>query len=224
MKRRMDLLFGILIICFLVLWYLGSENIKGIYKDGFILICGIGIISTLYILNRFVIFKKKISLSLQHILDNNFRTGISMSGSDEISFIADKFNKVINRINEFDLLREHKIDTLNRIITTINRNILDGVMILDMVSARIKINKAAQEIFNISQDDLSIDSVIKLEANSEFNKLYQDIINRRANTIAADLELFLPVLRAKAAISLKMFAIKDKDEQVNSILCIFNKS
>jgi len=221
MKRKVNVLFGIIIAIFMVLWYLGSESMPEYYSDSFVILIGLGVITALVIMDRLTIFRKKFDLALKHILDNNFRTGISMKGDDEFAQLAQKFNKAIDRINEYDALREIRVDTINRMLSTLNRNIQNGIMILDIGSSRIKINKAAQEIFNINQDELSIDSVIRLESNTEFRKMYQDIVERRANTIAADLELFLPILRAKAMVSLKMLAIKDKDEKLNSILCIF---
>ncbi|MCG2712272.1 MAG: hypothetical protein L6416_08135 [Candidatus Omnitrophica bacterium] len=224
MKREINILFGILVAIFLTIWFVGSEHMPSFYKNSFVFLVGIGIVVTLVILDRFIIFRKKLDLALKHILENNFHTGISMQGKDEFSLLAEKFNKAIDRINEFDILREHRVDTINRLLLTLNRNIQNGIMLLDIKTSRIKINKAAQEIFSISQDELSIDSVIKLEANSEFRKMYHDILERRANTISADLELFLPILKAKAVVSLKMFAIKDKDEKLNSILCIFRKT
>ena len=221
MKREINILFGILVATFLAIWFVGNEHMPSFYKDSFVLLVGIGIVIALVILDRFIIFRKKFNLALKHMLENNFRTGISMQGKDEFSHMSAKFNKVIDRINEFDILREHRVDTINRLLLTLNRNIQNGIMLLDIKSSRIKINRAAQEIFRISQDELSIDSVIKLESNSEFRKMYHDILERRVNTISADLELFLPILKAKAVVSLKMFAIKDKDEKLNSILCIF---
>ncbi len=224
MRNKIGVLSGIIVALFILLWYLGSKVTHGIYQDAFILLCGVGIILTLYVLDRITIFKKKLQLALTHILENNFRTGISIRGNDECSALARRFNAVTERINEYDRLRETRVDSLNRLTSALNRNIQDGIMILDLDTSRIKINKAAQEIFGIGQDDLSIDSVVKLATNSVFNKLYEDIINRRANTIAEELELFLPVLKAKARINLKMFAIKDKDEKLKSILCIFSKA
>ncbi|MFH1092629.1 MAG: hypothetical protein V1739_00580 [Candidatus Omnitrophota bacterium] len=224
MKREINILFGILVAIFLTIWFVGSEHMPSFYKDSFVLLVGIGIVVALVILDRFIIFKKKLELALRHILENNFHTGISMQGKDEFSALAEKFNKAIDRINEFDVLREHRVDTINRLLLTLNRNIQNGIMLLDINSSRIKINKAAQEIFGISQDELSVDSVIKLEANAEFRKMYHDILERRVNTISADLELFLPILKAKAVVSLKMFSIKDKDEKLNSILCIFRST
>ncbi|MFH1063335.1 MAG: hypothetical protein V1747_10715 [Candidatus Omnitrophota bacterium] len=221
MKRKLNIIFGIIIAVFAEIWYLGTNNMPPFYSDSIVILCGMGIVGALFVLNRFIIFRKKMDLAIAHILENNFRTGISMDGDDEISFLAKRFNAALDRINEYDRLREQRIDYLNRMITILNRNIQNGVMILDMVSSKIKINKAAQDIFGVNQDELSIDSVVKLEANDQFNKMYQEIIGRRANTIAADLELFLPILKAKAAVSLKMFAIKDKEEKLNSILCIF---
>ncbi|MCK4993691.1 MAG: hypothetical protein KAS13_01420 [Candidatus Omnitrophica bacterium] len=224
MKREINILFGVLVAIFLAIWFIGNEYLPSFYKDSFVLLVGIGIVVTLVILDRFIIFRKKFELALKHILENNFRTGISMQGEDEFSHMAAKFNKAIDRINEFDILREQRVDMINRLLLTLNRNIQNGIMLLEIKSSRIKINKAAQEIFNISQDDLSIASVINLESNSEFSKMYNDILEGRANTISAELELFLPILKAKAVVSLKMFAIKDKDEKLNSILCVFRNT
>jgi signal transduction histidine kinase len=226
MKRKFNIFIGIIIAVFAVLWYMDSKYMPILYRDSMVVLCGIGIVAALFLLNRFIIFRKKMDLAISHILENNFRTGISLEGNDEISFLAKRFNAAIDRINEYDRLREHKIGYLNRLITTLSRNIQNGVMILDMETAKIKINKAAQEIFNVGQDELSIDSVIKLQANEKFNNMYQEIVGRRANTIADDLDLYLPILKAKAAVNVKMFAIKDKEEKLNSILCILrsNKS
>ena len=224
MRKKINLLFCIVIADFLVFWYLQTHCRDFLQKDLVILIAGFGIVTVLYMFNRFDIFNRKMKLALRHILENNFQTGISMPGHDEFSVMADDFNRAIDRINEYDVLRENKIVGLNRLIGHINRNISSGIMIFDLDSGRIKINRAAQEVLGIRQDDLSIDSVIKLESNNAFNDLYQDVVNGKANTIAADLELSLPILRAKADIKLKMFAIKDKDERLNSVLCVFAKA
>ncbi|MBU1086326.1 MAG: hypothetical protein KKD05_02285 [Candidatus Omnitrophica bacterium] len=223
MKRKLNIIFSLIIAVFAAIWYLGSYNLPTCYRDSIVVLCGIGIVGALFLLNRFILFRKKMELAITHILENNFHTGISMDGDDEISFLAKRFNAALDRINEYDVLREQRIDYLNRMITTLNRNIQNGVMLLDIITSKIKINKAAQDMFGINQDELSIDSVVKLETNEQFNKMYQEIIGRRANTIAADMELFLPILKAKATVSLKMFAIKDKEEKLNSILCIFRK-
>ncbi|MDD5746892.1 MAG: hypothetical protein PHO30_06495 [Candidatus Omnitrophica bacterium] len=224
MKRKLDVLFAVLIVIFILFVVLANNDVSFVYRDAFVILAGTGMVITLFILNRLTMFRKKFQLALRHILENNFQTGISMPGKDEMSFLAGRFNAVIDRINSFDRLREDRVDTVNKLLTTLNRTMRDGVMIFDLSSGRIKINKAAQDIFAINQDDLSIDSVVRLESNGQFNALYQDIMSRRSNTIAADVELFLPILRAKAAINLKMFAIKDKDEHLNSVLCVFNKA
>ncbi len=221
MKNKIALLLVLIAVIFLIFWYMGNYYRNALSKDLFILLSGAGIVIALYLLNRITIFNKKCLLALRHILDNNFKTGISMTGNDELTRLADRLNLVIDRINEYDLLRENKIVVFNRLLDILNRNIQAGAMTLDLEAGRIKINRSAQELFGINQDELTIDSVIKLESNSAFNKLYQDIVQGRANTIASNLELFLPILRAKASVNLKMFAIKDKDEKLNAILCLF---
>lgn len=221
MKRKLNIIIEIIIAAFAVIWYLGSKNEPPFYRDSIVIVCGIGIICALFFLNRFILFYNKMNLAITHILENNFQTGISIDGNDELAFLAKRFNCALDRINEYDRLREQKIDYLNRMSTILNRNIQNGVMLLDIISSKIKINKAAQDIFGVNQDELSIDSVIKLEANEKFNKMYQEIVGRRANIVADDLELFLPILKAKAVVSLKMFAIKDNEEKLNSIICIF---
>ncbi|MBI4845478.1 MAG: hypothetical protein HY810_03270 [Candidatus Omnitrophica bacterium] len=224
MKRKINALFFVIICIFFILLIVGKETMPGLLRDIEIFFAGIGLVTALYMLNCFAVFRAKLELALRHIMENNFDTGISLKGKDEFAVLAKKFNNAINRINEYDRLREMKMDIISRLLATLIRNISDGVMVMDITGGKIKINKAAQEIFNVNQDELSIDSVVKLAANERFNKLYMDIVNGRANTIAADLEMFLPVLRAKAVIALKMFAVKDKDERLNSILCVFTKA
>ncbi|MFH2137983.1 MAG: hypothetical protein ABII88_05695 [Candidatus Omnitrophota bacterium] len=224
MKRKITILFTLVILILSVFWYLGFFQISHGLKEVFVLLAGIGIVVTLYVLGRINIFRKKLALALSHILENNFQTGISMPGKDELSTLSKSFNAAIERINEYDVLRENQIVCLNRIISMLNRNIQNGVMIMDLDSARIKINRAAQEMFGINQDDLSIDSVVKLKSNVEFNKIYQEVVDGRANTISGNFEFFLPVLRAKAGVSMKMFAIKDKDEKLHTIICIFTQT
>ena len=210
-------------IIFVMFWYIGFYHIMSPLKEIFVLLAGVGTIISLYILDRVTIFKKKFSLAVQHIMDNNFQTGISMSGKDEIVTMGEEFNSVVDRINDYDMLRENKILCLNRLTNMINRNIQNGIMILDLDSGRIKINKFAQEMFGVNQDDLSIDSVIKLTANTEFNRLYQQIIEGRSNTITGSFEFFLPILKAKANVEIKMLGIKDNNEELHTILCVFTK-
>lgn len=223
MKKKIGVLFSLIVIIFIVFWYIGFYHIKSPLKEIFVLLAGAGTIMSLYVLDRVTIFRKKFSLAMKHIMDNNFQTGISMNGKDEIVSLGERFNGIIDRINDYDMLRENKILCLNRLLNMLNRNIQNGIMILDLDSGRMKINKSAQEMFGINQDDLSIDSVVKLTANTEFNRLYSEVTEGRANTITGSFEFFLPILRAKANVDMKMLGIKDKDEKLHTILCVFTK-
>ncbi|RKY34868.1 MAG: hypothetical protein DRP78_06060 [Candidatus Omnitrophota bacterium] len=219
MKNKVRILLGFIIFIFILFWYLAGYT-GFLLRNVFIVFSGIGLISSLYLINRINIFNKRLSQSLRYILENNFQTGIALSGSDEFSLLSEQCNLVIERINEYDSLRENKIVILNRLLNIFKRNVPSGIIIIDLEFAVMKLNRATQAIFGITQDELTIDSVINLESNTAFNDLYQDVITGKANTIARKVELFLPVLKAKAVVNLKMFAIKDKDEKLNTILCL----
>ena len=85
MKRKLNILFGVMIAIYALMWFMGSTNMPLFYRDSIVIICGIGIICTLFVLNRLLMFRKKMDLAITHILENNFKTGISMDGDDEIA-------------------------------------------------------------------------------------------------------------------------------------------
>ena len=195
---KIKLLLGALLGIFVLGWILGTAYPGALPYEVVVVLCGSGIVVTLYVMNRLALYRKKFQLAMRHILDNNFQTGVSADGTDELAQLGRDFNRIVDRMNEYEDLRSKKIFLLTRLIKALTRAVTDAVMVFDLESGRIAINQATQTLFGISQDELSIDSVIRLEANRAFNALYQEVAAGKANTMSGTVEFYLPILRAKA--------------------------
>ena len=217
---KIKLLLGALLGIFVLGWILGTAYPGALPYEVVVVLCGSGIVVTLYVMNRLALYRKKFQLAMRHILDNNFQTGVSADGTDELAQLGRDFNRIVDRMNEYEDLRSKKIFLLTRLIKALTRAVTDAVMVFDLESGRIAINQATQTLFGISQDELSIDSVIRLEANRAFNALYQEVAVGKANTMSGTVEFYLPILRAKAQVSVNLFGIKDTDEKLHTVVCV----
>jgi len=217
---KIKLLLGALLGIFVLGWILGTAYPGALPYEVVVVLCGSGIVVTLYVMNRLALYRKKLQLAMRHILDNNFQTGVSADGTDELAQLGRDFNRIVDRMNEYEDLRSKKIFLLTRLIKALTRAVTDAVMVFDLESGRIAINQATQTLFGISQDELSIDSVIRLEANRAFNALYQEVAVGKANTMSGTVEFYLPILRAKAQVSVNLFGIKDTDEKLHTVVCV----
>jgi len=217
---KIKLLLGVLLGIFVLGWILGTAYPGALPYEVVVVLCGSGIVVTLYVMNRLALYRKKFQLAMRHILDNNFQTGVSADGTDELAQLGRDFNRIVDRMNEYEDLRSKKIFLLTRLIKALTRAVTDAVMVFDLESGRIAINQATQTLFGISQDELSIDSVIRLEANRAFNALYQEVAVGKANTMSGTVEFYLPILRAKAQVSVNLFGIKDTDEKLHTVVCV----
>ncbi len=220
-KVRIVVLLWLAVLLFLVLSVLGwfvSDN--ELLRDIFVIVGGGGVLLNLAALNRLVLFEKKLSLALRHLQENNYQTGISLPGVDEPARIARSFNHVVDQINEYDRLRENKVVVLNRLIVTSCRLMSEALMIIDTDAGIITLNPPCQKMFGISRDEVTIGAVSRLSPNAPFNRLYRQILNGTANAAADTIELHLPSQRARAQVNLKMFGIKNKEEELKKILCV----
>jgi signal transduction histidine kinase len=220
---KLGTLFGVLVGIFLVMWFVGTVYPSAVPYEFVVVSCGAGIVITLCLMDRLSIYRQRLRLALRHVLDNNFETGISVDGRDELSQLAGDFNRIIDRLHEYDQLRGKKIFVAGRLIKSLVREISDCVMIFDLEAGRVSLNQATQELFGISQDELSIDSVIRLETNSAFAELYETVISGRANTVSGTIGMYLPILRAMANVTVNLFAIKDPDETLHTVVCLLAK-
>ncbi len=95
---------------------------------------------------------KEITNQVTAVAEGNFEQEVFVRGKDEIGQLGQKFNYMTNRLKEALAINEEERDKL----TSILRNMNDGVIATDHQGKVILINRKAEELFKLNQYQTNI--------------------------------------------------------------------
>ncbi len=148
----------------------------------------------LYLINKIVRPVRDLISKTQEIAERNYSQQLNISGKDEIAELANEFNLMASKLKQYDLLNINQLMKEKKKIETIVESISDGILVTGTKDRILLLNKAAEKIFNITEqgvikkhfkeviknDDLFIYiSEIKKEKSTLSNKEYLDIKIKR---------------------------------------------
>ncbi|MFH1776775.1 MAG: hypothetical protein ABH952_04350 [Candidatus Omnitrophota bacterium] len=192
------------------------------WRRVFVFIAAIGIFICTYLGSRIYIFIRQIDRALRRLYEGDFDIAITEKGSDELKDLIHLFNKVVAVLKSYDQLRAAYVSKQTKIIRTVLRNISEGLIIIDRINDIMVLNKQAQDMFTTTQDELSIQSVVKMAANYNFAQTLNTVFIEKTKQ-QIQMELHLPIARAKCQCDIKFFPVKDTmrdTEEISTVVMI----
>jgi len=118
-----------------------------------ILTIAISLIFIIYLLNKIIRSLTNLNSKIKEIAKGDYSQKLSVSGSDEIASLSKEFNIMASKLQAYDLLNINQLMKEKQKIEAIVESISDGVIVTGAFNRILLINKAAEKIFNISEEE-----------------------------------------------------------------------
>lgn len=128
------------------------------------------------------IFKpiNQLTNSVRSIREGNLYNKIQIKSNDEIGELANEFNSMTKRLQEYDMMNIKKlVDEKNKSISIVN-SISDPIIVTDVEHKIMMINPACELIFDITQDDAIGRHFLEVIENKSIYNIINDTANGKA--------------------------------------------
>ncbi|MHB1276153.1 MAG: sensor histidine kinase [Candidatus Humimicrobiaceae bacterium] len=113
----------------------------------------ISLIFIIYLLNKIIRSLTNLNSKIKEIAKGDYSQKLNFSGSDEIASLSKEFNMMASKLQAYDLLNINQLMKEKQKIEAIVESISDGVVVTGASNRILLINKAAEKIFNISEEE-----------------------------------------------------------------------
>lgn len=124
----------------------------------------ISIIFMFYLINKIVKPVRDLIQKTRGIAERHYSQQLNITGKDEIASLANEFNIMASKLKQYDLLNVNQLMKEKQKIETIVERISDGILVTGAENRILLLNKAAEKIFDIKQQEVikkSFTDVIK---------------------------------------------------------------
>jgi hypothetical protein len=227
MKFRPDLRFSLLWV-----WLLGAVSLAGAVlllienRGGFPVpvLLGLSALVIFFLTFRALVLIKRIRGLLEHLLRNDYETGMRMNGwfDDEVQAIFRKANRAASQLREYDGQCSDRIRLLKMQLDTVLRSSSDAVMIADMKAESFRINPAMKKLFAVEQDSFSFDSIRKQDGNERFFRSFLVAALRTGVSYEGAAPLQLPLRESRRNVRYRIVPVKSSQENTAFTLIFLN--
>ena len=113
----------------------------------------ISLIFIIYLLNKIIRSLTNLNSKIKEIAKGDYSQKLNVSGKDEIASLSKEFNIMASKLQAYDLLNINQLMKEKQKIEAIVESISDGVIVTGASNRILLINKAAEKIFNISEEE-----------------------------------------------------------------------
>ena len=166
-----------------------SSILRGFISSG--LISSVGILLLLFVIGRLITRRVRILVEKLTLYSNgDHKVRPDLSGHDELSWLSQSINSLLNRIDETQdtiVEREQRLETLFQ-------TVLDAIVIIDDKGIIQRVNKATEKLFAYSEDELVGNNISILMPkpymleHDEYLKNYKDTGIKRVIGITRELK------------------------------------
>lgn len=116
---------------------------------GIVLIIGISIIS--YLLRKIIHPIEDLAIGINKVSEGNYEYTIPLKRGDEINFIFECFNNMVEKLKEYDRLNVNKILREKQRTEAIIESIKSPIIVTDDENKIIMLNKCAERVFDVKE-------------------------------------------------------------------------
>ncbi|MHB1346127.1 MAG: sensor histidine kinase [Candidatus Humimicrobiaceae bacterium] len=118
-----------------------------------VLTIAISLIFIIYLSNKIIRSLTNLNSKIKEIAKGDYSQKLNVSGKDEIASLSKEFNIMASKLQAYDLLNINQLMKEKQKIEAIVESISDGVIVTGAFNRILLINKAAEKIFNISEEE-----------------------------------------------------------------------
>src|SRR5450830_81597 len=151
-----------------------------------ILTIAISLIFIIYLLNKIIRSLTNLNSKIKEIAKGDYSQKLNVSGSDEIASLSKEFNIMASKLQAYDLLNINQLMKEKQKIEAIVESISDGVVVTGASNRILLINKAAEKIFNISEEEFLKKDFTYAIKNPDLFNLIDSVRKDQTKTLPKD--------------------------------------
>ncbi|MHB8277276.1 MAG: sensor histidine kinase [Candidatus Humimicrobiaceae bacterium] len=146
----------------------------------------LSLIFIIYLLNKIIRSLTNLNSKIKEIAKGDYSQKLNVSGSDEIASLSKEFNIMASKLQAYDLLNINQLMKEKQKIEAIVESISDGVVVTGASNRILLINKAAEKIFNISEEEFLKKDFTYAIKNPDLFNLIDSVRKDYAKTLPKD--------------------------------------
>jgi len=141
----------------------------------------------LYLSNQIIKPINKLKGAIQKIAEKNFEQKIEVYSNDEIGQLASDFNKMIDRLQDYEKINVSKLIAEKEKSEVIVNNITSPIIVTDDENRVVLLNEAAKDLFEINIEVVDNYHLLEIIKNEELFELIKNDSNQENNNKTIDI-------------------------------------
>jgi len=141
----------------------------------------------LYLSNQILKPINKLKGAIQKIAEKNFEQKIEVYSNDEIGQLASDFNKMIDRLQDYEKINVSKLIAEKEKSEVIVNNITSPIIVTDDENRVVLLNEAAKDLFKINIDVVDNYHLLEIIKNEELFELIKNDNEQENNNKTIDI-------------------------------------
>jgi PAS domain S-box-containing protein len=146
----------------------------------------LGLFFITYLANRIIRPLRDIVTKIRKISDGNYSQQINVSGKDEVATLANEFNIMASKLKAYDDLNITKLMKEKQKVEVIVESISDGIIVTGAADRILLVNRAAEKIFNIKEEDSIKRYFFEVIKNDNLLNLIESVRKYESQPVAKD--------------------------------------
>jgi NtrC-family two-component system sensor histidine kinase KinB len=157
---------------------------------------------------------QKLTQSVRKIGQGHLNQKIDVTTDDEIGELATEFNKMTERLRQYEELNIHQLISEKKKSETIVESIADPIIVTANDGSVILMNRAAAEILNVSAEKVTGKSLSSILMDEHWARVLQSQIQEQAEGSSKDLLLTMERFGKRIYLRPRQTNILDHNQQV----------
>ena len=133
-----------------------------------LLVIAFSLIFAFYLTKQILRPIKELEKGIKKVADRNFQQQIEVASEDEIGVLADEFNEMIAKLQEYEKLNVKKLLMEKEKSEPVVNNLSSPLIVTDQDHKIVLINETAKELFSIKQDVINTHFLEVIQAEEIF--------------------------------------------------------
>jgi PAS domain S-box-containing protein len=186
-----------------------------------LVVLALSIIATAWLIKGFIVPAEKLTERVKQIGAGNLDLKIDVLSDDEIGQLSREFNKMTERLHQYEELNIGKILSEKRKSEAIVENIADGLIMTDVEQHILHVNRVVADLFGFSEEDAIGRPVESMIHDEVVLSLIRDTTENEGQVTGRPVQ-FLRYTRdgGDAFFRPKVTSIRDRDGQLYGVLTL----
>ena len=153
-----------------------------------------------------------------HLYRGEYEEALEASREHASVAVGLGLESAIQRLLEFDRRRAEKVGSATRLLNGLLREAPLAILIGDLAGDYVRFSRVLRQRFGVAADRFAIDALLRPDANADFARLWQRLVEGEETGVEATLTLHLPVRQAAQRLDLRLFAVQNDEGRIAYIL------